>query len=215
MEFISEYWEVVFDFFGSIEEIFKKNIIKEEYKNKYDSNKIYIKDFNNDEYEKDCLDSFFVLTGNLPLFSNILIFKEDTVEEEYLPFLYKVLKINLNCLFVLILKQCKNNNIDNILKKINEILTGNKTSLFIILYSKQNISKIKKYLKKYEPFELIEKNEINNENLDIKNIFKTNNISLVLSDISGTGKTRYINNLKRENDNFIYFPLGGYLNKKS
>ena len=60
----------------------------------------------------------------------------------------------------------------------------------------------------------IEKNEINNENLDIKNIFKTNNISLVLSDISGTGKTRYINNLKRENDNFIYFPLGGYLNKK-
>ena len=61
---------------------------------------------------------------------------------------------------------------------------------------------------------MIEKNEINNENLDIKNIFKTNNISLVLSDISGTGKTRYINNLKRENDNFIYFPLGGYLNKK-
>ena len=150
LNIISEYLRMLFDHFGNLEEIFKNNKIKEEYKNKYDTNNIYIKSFNGDEYEKDILDIFYILTGNLPLFSNIFIFKEDSVEEEYIPFLYKVLKINVNCLFILILKECKNDNEDNILKKINEILATNKTNLFIILYSRNNISKIKKYLNEYK-----------------------------------------------------------------
>ena len=102
------------------------------------------------------------------------------------------------------------------MKKINEILTTNKTNLFIILYSRNNISKIKKYLNKHEPFEFVDNNNINFENIknDIKNIFRNNNINLVYSNLSGTGKSTYISNLKRSIDELIYFPLGGNLNKK-
>ena len=49
-------------------ELFMKNKIKEKYNNLYASKNIYIKSFNNDEYEEDVINIFYHLTGNLPLF---------------------------------------------------------------------------------------------------------------------------------------------------
>ena len=47
----------------------------------------------------------------------------------------------------------------------------------------------------------------------IKNILK-NKIGLIYSDVSGVGKTTYINNLKRPYTKIIHLPLVDHLNKK-
>ena len=191
-------------------EIFNQNNIKEELKKIYKCQTIYIKSFDDEEYEEDILNIFYSLTGNLPLFSNIFIFGEKTEEQDYLPFLYKVTKTN--SFFIMVLKNCKNENIDILLKKINEILLNGKESfVFLLLYYRQNISKIKKYIKNYKQFEY-------KQGLYIKENIKKilyNKVGIVYSDISGTGKTTYINNLARMNYNMklIYFPIKGNYTK--
>ena len=213
LEKISEYFNKIINYNLDYDEIFSKNKIKEKYKNGYKSHIIYIKSFNDDEFESYCLDIFFTITGNLPLFSNIFIFDEETKKEEYLPFLYKVRKTKINCLFIMILKKCKNDNEDNVLYEINELFKTekNNNSIFILLYSKDNINKIEKYINSYEKFEYESNKECKEE---IKKIFK-NKISLVYSDLSGSGKTTYIKNLIKENNNYIYFPINEHLNIKS
>ena len=209
---ISNYFENIFKRFLNYDDIFKKNRIKEEYLNNYKNNIIYIKSYNEDEFESDCLDIFFTLTGNLPCFSNIFIFNDETIKLEFLPFLYKVLKTDSKCLFAIILKECKNGNEDNILIKINEILTKQRNSILILLYSKKNISKIEKYLNadSFEKFEFY--NNINCKE-EIKNILK-DKVGLVYSDLSGTGKSKYIKRLIKHNTDCLYFPLNGYINKE-
>lgn len=117
LKIISNYLKNIIEFQGDFNEIFKKNEIKDEYEKLYEKNKIYIKSFNDDEYENDCLDIFYSLTGNLPSLSNIFIFDDKINHLDFLPFLYKVKKSELNCLFILILKQCKSANEDILLKK--------------------------------------------------------------------------------------------------
>ena len=154
---------------------------------------------------------FFYLTDYLPLFSNIFIFGEETKEQEYLPFLYKVLTID--SLFVIVIKECKNGNEDNLFKKINEIFVNNKTNYFLVLlYSKQNINKIEKFIKEYKPLEYENKIDCKEK---IKNILK-GYVSLVYSDISGAGKTTYINSSVKNNYNmnYIYFPIKANYTKK-
>ena len=193
-------------------DIFIKNKIKEEFINKYKNTIIYIKSFNDNEYEPICLNIFFYLTGNLPCFSNIFIYNEETIKHEFLPFLYKVVKTDLNCLFIMILKECKNSNEDQVLIKINELLSTKRNSIFILLYSKQNIFKIEKFINEnaYEKFEF----NNNDYKENIKEILK-DKIELVYSDLSGTGKTTYIKKLIKINTNYIYFPLNGHLNIKT
>ena len=186
-------------------EIFIKNEIKEEFKKIYESQTIYIKSIDDEDYEEDILNIYYTLTGNLPLFSNIFIFCEETEEQEYLPFLYKVVKTN--GLFTMVLKKCKSENIDILLKKINEILLNNKNDfVFLLLYSKQNINKISHYIKNYKPFDY--KEGVNCKS-KIKNLLN-NKIGIIFSDISGLGKTTYIYNLARKNNmKYIYFPIKG------
>ena len=81
---ISKYWSKVFK--GDFNIIFNRNKIKENINNFVNYNYIYIKSFIKDKFEEDCLLVFFTLTGNLPCFSNIFIFDEETVEQEFLPF---------------------------------------------------------------------------------------------------------------------------------
>ena len=146
LNIISNYLKIIIEYHGDFKEIFKKNEIKDEYKKFYEKNKIYIKSFNDDEYESDCLDIFYSLTGNLPSLSNIFIFDDKIHYLDFLPFLYKVKNSELNCLFILILKQCKSANEDILLKKINEFLMDRKNGIFLLLYSKKNKQKIDRYL---------------------------------------------------------------------
>ena len=176
--------------------MFIQNNIKEEFKNRYKNQTIYIKSFDDEEYEEDILNIFYNLTGNLPLFSNIFVFGEETEEQDYLPFLYKIIKAS--GLFIMVLKKCKNGNEDILLEKINEILLNNKGNfVFLLLYSKSNINQIRQYIKQYEPFEY---KVVFNCKEQIKNILR-NKVGIVYSDISGIGKTAYIQNLVRMNNN--------------
>ena len=212
IENISKYFDKITNSHMNYNDIFIKNKIKEEFINNYKNNIIYIKSFNDNEYEPICLNIFFYLTGNLPCFSNIFIYNEETIKHEFLPFLYKVVKTDLNCLFIMILKECKNSNEDKVLIKINELLSTKRNSIFILLYSKQNIFKIEKFINAntYEKFEF----NNNDYKENIKEILK-DKIELVYSDLSGTGKTTYIKNLIKININYIYFPLNGHLNIKT
>ena len=209
---ISRYFKSIIRDFDAI---FTKNKIKQEYENKSQNNKrvIYIKSFNYNEYEEDCLNLFYTLTGNLPCFSNIIVIDEEILEIEYLPFLYKVIKLQMNCLFIMVLKECQNRIEEKVLIKINELFNVDKNSLFILLYSSNIKEKLDKYLTNvvYEicAFEINDKVKEN-----IKNIFNKK-VLVVYSDVSGVGKTTYINKLKSFNNKIIYFPVNGYINKKS
>ena len=167
-----------------------------------------------------------MLTGNLPCFSNVFIFDEETMEQEFIPFLYRVRKSQLNCLFMMILKECKNGNEEKLLLKIDELLTTEKNCLFLLLYSRENIEKIEKYLKgKYQDFDELYGINLKNkdsreENIkNIKNIFK-DKVTIIYSDLSGAGKsyyinTTYINTLKADDKIIIYFPIKGHMDKNS
>ena len=152
--------------------IFEKSIIKTEYKNNYKGENIYIKSFDKDEFEEDILKIFFNLTGNLPSLSNLFIFDEETLEQEYVSFLYKIKKTDSNCLFVLVIKSCKNENEINLLEKIKELIIKNnnkRKTIFIILYSDQLENKIKKYIEKFVPFNFDNKSNCEKQ---IKEILK-------------------------------------------
>ena len=101
----------------------------------------------------------------------------------------------------MVLKKCKNGNEDILLEKINEILLNNKGDfVFLLLYSKSYINQIIQYIKIYEPFEY---KVVFNCKEQIKNILR-NKVGIVYSDISGIGKTTYIQNLVRMNNNMKY-----------
>ena len=217
LEIISKYLENIIE---NPDKIFKKNEIKEKFKSSITKNSIYIKSFSNDDYEEDILNIFYILTGNLPLLSNIFIFDEETIEQEFMPFLYKVIKTNLYCLFILVMKPCKNENEDNLLKKINELILNyeNRKSAFILLYSDSDkfnhINKIKEYIQYYKPY-TYDINIVNDNKNIIKQILK-DRIELVYSDNSGVGKTTYINNFAKENHyKYIYFPIKAHYDKNN
>ena len=192
-------------------DIFKKSIIKTEYENNYNDENIYIKSFDKDEFEEDILKIFFNLTGNLPSLSNLFIFDEETLEQEYVSFLYKIKKTDSNCLFVLVIKSCQNENEINLLKKIKELIIKNnnkRKTTFIILYSDQLENKIKTYIDKVKPFNFENKSNCENQ---IKEILKKR-VEIVYSNLSGAGKTTYIHNLAK-NSKYIYFPIKAHYRK--
>ena len=196
----------------NINDIFEKSIIKTEYINIYKSNYIYIKSFFNDEFEEYILDIFFYFTGNLPSLSNIFIFDEETLEQEYVSFLYKIKKTDLNCLFVLIIKSCKNENEINLFKKIKEVIINkNRKTIFLILYSDQlKEDKMKNYINNVKPFEF---DEISNWKKEIKQILKKR-VEIIYSNLSGAGKTTYIHNLAKKSK-YIYFPIKAHYGKNN
>ena len=213
LEIISNYLENIIE---DSDQIFEKNKIEEKYRKIITNTNIYIKSFSNEDYEEDILNIFYKLTGNLPLLSNIFIFDEKSIEQEFMPFLYRIIKTNLYCLFILVMKPCKNENEDNLLKKINElILNNNRKSAFILLYSdsdKYHIDKIEKYIKNYKPY-TYDINYVKVIKNNIKEILK-GRIELVYSDFSGVGKTTYILNFAKEkNYKYIYFPIKSHYDK--
>ena len=219
LEILSNYFKEIFEKNEiNIKNLFDKNIIKNNIN--YDNKSIYIKSFFDDNYEYDCITLFYLLTGNLPLLSNILIYNEETLEEEILSFLFRVIKCNSKCLFVLIflLEQnnsfINNNKIKSLFSMINEYINLKKNeSIFLILFSDKNQKIILENIKGFKIFQNVENI---NENVlnEIKQLVSKNEISIICSDTCGAGKTEYIKNNIINNQKYIYFPLGGYLTRK-
>ena len=210
---ISEYFsKIITD--DTLKKILKSNEIKV---NNYNDNTIYLRSFHNDDFESDCIEIYWALTNNLPQYLNLLIYKEETVEEEILSFIYRFKTCEYKSLFTLVFKdkvinKQKNKYLfDNIKAHINK---NNNRSILLILYSEKSqeiiFDNIKE--KEYKPFELpliLEENNIK-ENIKAYN----NNISIIYSEICGGGKTEYIKSTRQKNEKYVYFSLGGYLTEK-
>ena len=216
LNIISDYFNIIFDNNEiKLDNLYLKNNINNNIE--YDKKKIYIKSFFKEQYENACINIFVSLTGNLPLLSNLLIYNEDILEEEVLCFLSRVIKCNSKSLFILIFAiepQINKNKIDYLFNKINEYINKKENeSIFLILFSDKNKELIFENIKNYRPFEYnFNENELKEK---IKNKFTDNKITIICSDLCGAGKTEYIKNIDKINQNYIYFPLGGYLTRKS
>ena len=209
---ISDYFNSIFDINNiKLESLYIKNVIKN---NNYDNKIIYIKSFFDEQYDCDCINIFVSLTGNLPLLSNLLIYNKETLEEEILCFLFRVIKCKSNSLFVLIYQddsyKKNNNKIKSLFSLINEFISRkNNKSIFLILFSDKNEDIIFDNIKKYKPFTF----KFNENNNQIKEKITENKVSIICSDICGAGKSEYIKKNIRRNQIYIYFPLGGYLTR--
>ena len=85
--------------------------------------------------------------------------------------------------------------------------------MFLILFSDQNDKIIFENIKLFKKFDFDRNENCNYEN-EIKEKIQKNKISIICSDICGSGKTEYILNNIDDNQNYIYFPLGGYLTRE-
>ena len=153
------------------------------------------------------------LTGNDPIAQNILLCNKETTNEEITSFLYRAILCNINTCFIIggieSLNFIQKN---HFLEILNKILFDKMESCLIIL-------SIDKKTEIYKALELIKlkkdlPSKIEDELIEIKmdNIF---NIKIISSDKSGTGKSTQIKkNILDRDKNYVYFPLGGVLNRK-
>ena len=216
LDIISKYFNKIFkDNNINIKNIYNENKIKVDIE--YDIKSLYIKDYKNDQYEYDCINIFYSLTKNLPLFSNILVFNEETIEEEILSFLFRVIKCKSNCLFILIIQNINNNNNNknkNLISLINKFMKEKENeSLFLILFSQQIENIIFENIKTYKILGNLNQYQNGNMLKEIKEKLLEMKISSINSDICGAGKTKYIKEKISNNQNYIYFPIGGYLER--
>ena len=187
---------------------YKRNLIDNQKISNLNTNIIYLKNYHNDDYECVCLDIYFNLTNNLPIYSNLLIYDEETIEEEILSFIFRVKKCKIQSLFMLILSETIFSNDEKKLKYLFDLIkkyiyNKNNKSILVILYPNKN----NQIIENIQNYEFLDKKYVN-KRPKIKE-----NISIILSDTCGSGKTYYIRSNKKENEEYIHFPLGGYLDK--
>ena len=211
------------DLFNNIEkylfEILKKNNLKLEnvYKNhiiinhKYKG--IFIHQSNN---EKELCQIYKYLTNNIPVKQNILICNKETTNDELTAFLFRALLCEFNSCFILSEIELLDNNQKKIL--IDLLFEFDKEyekikSCLIILYKYSNYYyDIYKALNTFQKIKILEIHK-----KDIEDItFEQENIIVISSDKAGIGKSKLIETeIKSNNQNYIYFPLGDKLNKNN
>ena len=182
---------------------------------------------NVDYYEKEILAYYNKLTNNLPLYSTILLCNNYTSEEEIISFLHRSILCQDNILFMIVncnYLEPKQRNILLVTIKalINKLISENKVmNSALVIFSSESNSEVYRALKNFDdqehPIKILFFNEIDN-NLDKEQLFNINlnNFSIVKSDSSGVGKSRYIRNLPGAYEsNMIYLPLGGNITRKS
>ena len=192
------------------EELYNKNLI---IKNLEDH--LYLHSItNNEDYGSICLEIFYEYTNNLPLYSNILIYDEETNEEEILAFFYRVIECKTKSLFVLIFKDEIKKNIPSkskfLFDKIKAYISNkDNKSVLLIIYPEKN-EQILENIEQYQPFPISKQNKDMEQNIKDK---IEQNISIVLSDSCGLGKTAHIKSkINFDEEDYIMFPLGGYMN---
>ena len=145
-----------------LDEILKLNEIKET--KFYNNNTIYLKSFYDEDFEYDCIKIYSNLTDNLPQYQNLLIYNEETIEEEILSFIFRFIKCEYNSLFTIIFQKVTNKNKNNFLfENIKQYINiKDIKSILLILYSEKSQEIIFENIKEYKPFEFPSDSKVNN-----------------------------------------------------
>ena len=175
--------------------------------------------------EEQILYLYLNLTKNMPISQNILKCNEETSYEEMFSFFHRAILCSFHTLFVVEI----NNSLsiiqnDSLCKIINHLLNFiNKEkkeikSLLLFVYQNEDHEVIR-YLNKIN---IDKNNEIEDEiseNLNLSE-FNDNKINTIIkntkifySNVCGVGKSTCIKKEVKDKE-YIYFPFGGYINKK-
>ena len=185
--------------------------------NEYNYKGVYIHYINGSEnLEKYLFCIYLYITKNVPASQNILLCSKDISNEELTAFLYRALLCEYNACFIIggieSLESDKRvkflSLLNNILKKKNRKIE----SCLILLYTDEEID-IYKTLISLTYIQLL---DIKEKNYVYKWIKKEElNYDLTYSSKFGIGKSKDIElNIKILNKKYIYFPFGGFINRK-
>ena len=194
----------------TLNEIYQKTIIKNKTKSateEYIGFYVYICG----QIEKELIQLYKFITGNIPIAQNILLCSKEISNEEITAFLYRAIYCEFHSCFVIGGIESLNFNQKNFfIELLNEILNernGTLKSCLIILCNDRRADIFKSLNNiKYKKFFLSEiEDEISKQKLDT-----LNNIYIISSDKSGVGKsTKIFNIIKQKNKLYIHFPIGG------
>ena len=194
----------------TLEKIYHKTLIKKKQKLENEEYKgFYV--YSCTKAEKEIIQLYIYLTGNIPIAQNILLCNKKTSNEEITAFLYRAILCKFNSCFVIGgIESLKFNQKNYFIEILNQLLydvKGNFESCLII-FSSEKISDIYKSLDsiKYKKtfHSSIEKD------LEKIKIDKLDKITIITSDRAGIGKsTKIENEIRKKGKEYIYFPLGG------
>ena len=191
----------------------------------YQQNKIITKKIYNGIYINGCINLeneiiqwYKYFTNNLPLASTLLLCKQDTTSDEIISFLYRSILCKYNICFCMAKTEIlskENKNI--ILETINDIFETKgennykMNSCLFIMNNNLNDELCKSLfcLKYIKPL------DISNDNIKNFEENKDEKIKIIDSDHSGEGKSTYIKNLNKKDDEYVYFPIGGIFTKEN
>ena len=199
----------------NIKEIYKENLIKEEFHNKL--NKGFYIWTENMKLDINIVKVYKTITGNFPIPITVLLCTMDTNEEEITSFVYRTILCEFRVLFIIM-------NSDNLeLSKAQYLLWileslylkyKEKINSTLLITFTDNNSALRKELTKIKDHKyFIPTGYIsNNKN---KNNFNKNLIEVWSSDATGVGKsTQICLEAKKNNKIYIYFPIGGVTSRK-
>ena len=199
----------------SLEIIYEKTIIKNNGKFRNQEYKgLYV--YSCSQVEKELIQLYIYLTGNIPIFQNILLCNKDTSNEEITSFLYRSLLCEFNSCFIIGGIELLNFNQKNyFLELLNEILSDKKekiNSCLIILSNDKNTDIYRRLysIKCKKTFNSEIETLLKNIKIDI-----CNNVTIVSSDRSGLGKSTKIKNyILKNKKTYVHFPIGGVFTRE-
>ena len=197
----------------SLEKIYEKSIIKinSEIDN-YEG--FYV--FSCIDVEKELIQLYKYLTGNIPISQNILLCNKKTTNEEITAFLFRAIYCEFHSCFVVggiellnfnqknFFVELLNNILHQIKRKINSCLIIFSNDKNSDIYNSLNSIKYKK------TFNSEIEDKIKGQLID-----KLTKITIVSSDKSGVGKSTKIEKyIEKNNKNYIHFPIGGVFTRE-
>ena len=196
----------------SFNKIYKKSIIKS--KNEFEKYRgLFI--YPSINYDKEIFQIYKYLTGNSPIFQNILLCNEDISNEEITAFIYRAILCDFHSCFIIGgIEKLDNDKRNYLLQLCNEILIEiegimNSCLIFLNLNIDSEICNNLKLIK-FKTFESKIKNEFGNQLMD------DTSIMVISSDKPGFGKsTKIKKNILKNKKDYIYFPIGGILTRKN
>ncbi len=172
---------------------------------------VYI--YSSENLEKDIFQIYKYFTFHNPVAQNILLCNKDTTNEEITAFLYRAILCEFCSCFIIGGIECLNfEQRKSFLELINTLYVENykkmRSCLFILYTNKSSdiykCLELEKTVKKLN----IVKTEYERE------IYEGDKIEVIYSNKSGVGKsTKIKNEILKRNKKYIYFPLGGVLNR--
>jgi len=221
-----------------------KTSLREEYekilmldKEKYKG--IYLHECEENSIGKFIYELFLQKIGKTPIAQNILISSKETSEEEIQAFLNRAVLCDYNTLFIIEINESLSDYQQGIINHyLDELLTykleqykkskkgvtvpKEKThdymdACLVFIYEKKNkeLSLVNE-IGKYDKLDIqLDSDKIEESQIQYRQEIETSNITVFSSDKCGLGKSFKIRKLiKKKNQKYFYFPLGGILTKK-